>query len=139
MKISQKSLFSRKISSLLMNKKILTSTLVLVIFVTTASMTMPLVSAQQNDTNSKMLQNVLKSSDVQALIGPTDQVLNVICPANAANPQQDCQVFRGTQVGGPIDPQGNLMAPGDTLLTGICPTPFDDVSQCQLFRGTPTS
>ena len=122
-----------------MNKKILTSILVLVIFGTTASMTIPLDSAQQNDTNTKMLQKNLKSNDVQPLSGPTDQLLNVICPANTANPQQDCQVFSGTQVAGPIDPLGKLMAPGDTLVTGICPTPFNDLSQCNLFIGTPTS
>lgn len=118
-----------------MNNKILTSTIVIVMFVTTTSMTIPLVSAQQNDT--QLLQEVLKSEDVLPLIGPSDRVINVICPSDPGSQGENCQVFEGTKVAGPTDPQGELMAPGDTLLTGVCPATFTDPSECQLFRGTP--
>ena len=97
----------------------------------TTSMTIPLVSAQQNDT--QILQDVLKAGDMQGLIGPTDRVLNVICPEEPA--PGSCQVFEGTQVRGPTDPEGDLMAEGDTLLTAICPSTFTNPNQCQLLRG----
>ena len=114
-----------------MNKKILTSTMVIVIFVTTI-MAIPLVSAQQNDTQK--LEEVFKSPDVQSLIGPSDRVISFICPADEA---VECQVFEGAQVGGPIDPQGNLMAEGDTIFSAICPQNAASLDDCQVFRGTP--
>jgi hypothetical protein len=120
-----------------MNKKILTNTLVIVILVATTSMTIPLVSAQQNDT--QQFQEVFKATDVQPLIGPSDRVINVICPSDPGAEGEECQVFEGTKVAGPTEPGGKLMAPGDTLLTGICPATFTDPSECQLFRGTPVS
>jgi hypothetical protein len=121
----------------LKNIKILTSSIVFVLLVATTSMTIPLVSAQQ--TNTKQSQDLLKSLEVEPLIGPSDRVINVICPSDPGAEGEECQVFEGTKVAGPTEPGGKLMAPGDTLLTGICPATFTDPSECQLFRGTPVS
>ena len=121
---------------ILMNKKILTSTIVIAIFVTITSMTIPLVSAQQNDTQK--LQDIFKAkaTDVQPLIGPTIEVLNVICPADPGPQGENCQLFEGEQIAGPAGSPGQLMAQGDTLLTGVCPPEFTDPqTQCQLFDG----
>ena len=115
-----------------MNKKILTNTIILVLLVTTTSMTIPLVYAQQN--NTQKLQDLFKSQEFQSLIGPSDRVITAICPADRA---VDCQVFEGAQTGGPIDPQGNLMAQGDQIFSSVCPQAATALNQCENFRGTP--
>jgi hypothetical protein len=117
-----------------MDKKVLINTTVIVMFMT-MSMTIPLVTAQVNDTQK--LQEIFKSTDVQKLLAPGERILNVICPSDAGAQGENCQVFEGTKIAGPTDPTPNLMSPGDSLLTGICPAVFNDPSECQLFRGTP--
>lgn len=122
----------------MMNKIILTNTIVIVILMT-ASMTIPLVSAQapiiSASKDAQKLQDILKGTDVQELLAPEDRLINIICPSDSGPNFENCQVFEGTKVAGPTGP--GLMAPGDTLVTGICSASFTDLSECRIFTGTP--
>ena len=105
----------------------------------TASMTIPLVYAQapiiSASKDAQELQEILKGKDVQELLEPENRVINIICPSDSGPNFENCQVFEGTKVEGPTGP--GLMAPGDTLITEICPPSFTDPSECRVFRGTP--
>ncbi len=106
----------------------------------TASMTIPLVSAQAPKiiapgSEAEKLQDMLKGTDVQDLFAPGNRLINIICPSDSGPNFENCQVFEGTKVAGPTGP--GLMAEGDTLVTGICPSSFTDPSECRLFTGMP--
>ena len=105
----------------------------------TASMTIPLVSAQapiiSASKDAQKLQDILNDTDVQELLEPEDRVINIICPSDSGPNFENCQVFEGTKLAGPTSP--GLMAPGDTLITEICPASSTDPNECRIFTGTP--